>query len=58
MQLNIKTNEEIAINNNRARIVSIDPELPSLVTTISLIYLEGPRVGESIILQVTNQETL
>ena len=58
MQLNIKTNDEITINNNRARIVSIDPELPSLITAISLIYLEGPRKGESIILQVTNQETL
>lgn len=52
MQLNIKTNDIIKINNLSSRIVSIDPEQPSLVTTIVIEYLEGPVKGQRRTLEV------
>jgi hypothetical protein len=52
MQLNIKTNDIIKINNLTSKIVSIDPEQPSKVTTIIIEYLEGPIVGQRRTLEV------
>jgi len=54
MQIDIQTNQKIRINNFDARIVSIDPEIPSAITTLVIEYLEGPLTGMTRTLEIFN----
>lgn len=47
MQINLTTNQLLEINNNRATILSIDPEAPSLITTLVVQYIDGPLQGQT-----------
>lgn len=56
MQIEIRTGQELVINNMTAKIISIHPEIPSLYTTITFEYMEGPYAGVQKTLILNNQQ--
>jgi hypothetical protein len=57
MELKIITNQEIWIDNVKCSVVSIDPEIPSAYTHITLKFLEGPLEGLHRHVTVNNTST-
>ena len=55
MKIEITTGQILEVNNMKAKIVSIDPEAPSLFTTILFEYTEGPYTGVQKTIRLTNQ---
>jgi hypothetical protein len=54
MKIEIQTEQNLRISNYLAKIIQIDPEIPSAVTKITVEYLEGPLLGQTRILEIYN----